>query len=204
MYISWTRAEKLKKLLASDGLRQTSPSFLFTLHSFGSRSKHYNRRNIHLKSESITGQPASKLVVLRKLPGSSRTVALVLRTVVFAKTILEHYSQRMFTKTVRILRSDLSLIRQVFVKCFPRRSTSQVLSCEVAWRSDWNWPHCASDWLVSSWRHGTVVGHWFRSDSLTYGKWKKKGRHCLRIRLKFLLSMQSAANTVGPIWSQVQ
>ena len=69
---------------------------------FGSRSKHHNRCNIYLKSESITGQPASKLVVMRKLPGSSRTVVFVLRTKVFAKTILQHYSQTMLTKTVRI------------------------------------------------------------------------------------------------------
>ena len=77
--------------------------------SFGSRSKHHNRCNIHLKSESITGQPASKLVVMTKLPGSSRTVLLVLRTKVFANTLLERYSQAMLTKTVRILRTGLPL-----------------------------------------------------------------------------------------------
>ena len=41
---------------------------------------------------------------MRKLLGSSQTVVLVLRTKVFAKTVLEHYSRTMFTKTVRILR----------------------------------------------------------------------------------------------------
>ena len=80
--------------------------FLYCL-SFGSRSKHHKRCNIHLKCESITGQPASKLVVMTAHPGSSRTTVLVLRTKVFAKTILEHYSQTLFTKTVRILRTGL-------------------------------------------------------------------------------------------------
>ena len=75
--------------------------------SFGSCSKHHDRCNIHLKSELITGQPASKLVVMRKLLGSSRAVVLVLRKKVFAKTILEHYSQTMFTKTVRLLSTGL-------------------------------------------------------------------------------------------------
>ena len=55
--------------------------------SFGSSSKHHNQSNIHLKSELITGQLASKLVVMRKLPGSSWTVVFVLRTKVFAKTV---------------------------------------------------------------------------------------------------------------------
>ena len=104
VYFLNTRRE-IHKHLASDGLRQTSPSFSLYCLSFGSRSKHHNRCNIHLKSESITGQPASQLVVMRKLPGSSRTFVLVLRTKVFAKIIPEHYSQTMCTKTVGILRS---------------------------------------------------------------------------------------------------
>ena len=83
-------------------------SFLFTFLSFGSRRKHHNRCNIHSKLESITGQPASKSVVMTKLPGSSRTLVFVLRTKAFANTILEHYSQTVFAKTVRILRTDLS------------------------------------------------------------------------------------------------
>ena len=46
---------------------------------------------------------------MTKLPGSSRTVLLVLRTKVFANTLLERYSQAMLTKTVRILRTGLTL-----------------------------------------------------------------------------------------------
>ena len=75
---------------------------LFCL-SFGCDSKHHNRCNIHLKSESITGQAASKSVIMTKLPGSSWTVVFVLRTKVFANAVLERYSQTAFTKTVRIL-----------------------------------------------------------------------------------------------------
>ena len=44
---------------------------------------------------------------MTKLPGSSRTIVLVLRTKAFAETILEHCSQTMFTKTVRILRTGV-------------------------------------------------------------------------------------------------
>ena len=82
----------------------------FSLHclSFGSHSKHHNKCNIHLKSESITGQLALKLVVMTKLPGSSGTVVLVLRTKVFVNTLLKHYSQTVFMKTVRILRNGLT------------------------------------------------------------------------------------------------
>ena len=46
-----------------------------------------------------------KSVVMTNLLGSSRTVVSVLRTKVFAKTILKHYLQTMFKKTVCILRS---------------------------------------------------------------------------------------------------
>ena len=67
-----------------------------------------NHYNIRLRSESITGQSASKLAVMMKLPGSSRTVVFVRRTQVFARTILEHYSQTMFTKTVRLLTTGLT------------------------------------------------------------------------------------------------
>ena len=108
MYFLNTCTElKLKPL---NNLRQTSPSFTLYCLFFGSRNKHNNQRNIHLKSESITGQPALELVVMRKLASSSWTVVLVLRTKVFAKTILEHCSQRMFTQTVRILRSGFSMV----------------------------------------------------------------------------------------------
>ena len=81
--------------------------YLFCL-PFGSHSKHHNPCNIHLKSESVTGQPASKLVVMRKLPGSSQTVVLVLKMKVFAKTVLKHFLQTMFMKTVYILRSSFT------------------------------------------------------------------------------------------------
>ena len=45
---------------------------------------------------------------MTKLPGSSRTAVFVFRTKVFMNTILEHYTQTMFTKTVRILRSGFT------------------------------------------------------------------------------------------------
>ena len=44
---------------------------------------------------------------MTNLPGSCWTVVIVLRTKVFAKTFLEHYSQTMFTKIVRMLRTGL-------------------------------------------------------------------------------------------------
>ena len=77
--------------------------------TFSSPSKHHNLCNIYLKSESITGQPASKFVVITNRPGRYRTV-IVLRTKVFAKAILERYSETMFTKTVRILRTGLKVL----------------------------------------------------------------------------------------------
>ena len=55
----------------------------------------------------IDHRPASKSVNMTNIPGSSRTVVFALRTKVLAKTILEHYSQTTFTKTVRILRIGL-------------------------------------------------------------------------------------------------
>ena len=71
-------------------------------------SKHYNRCSILIRSESITGQPAFQLVIMTKFPGSSWTV-LVLRMKVFVNTLLEHYWQTVFTKTVHILRAGLRL-----------------------------------------------------------------------------------------------
>ena len=45
---------------------------------------------------------------MTNLLGSSRTVVFVLRTKVFAKTILKHYLRtKMFMKTVRVLRTGL-------------------------------------------------------------------------------------------------
>ena len=67
---------------------------------FSSRSKVYNRCNSHSKSQSIKGKLRNKLswqnfrTVLRQL------LLYILRTKVFANTILEDYSQPMFTKTV--------------------------------------------------------------------------------------------------------
>ena len=78
--------------------------------SIGSHSKHHNHCNIHLKSEWITGQLALKLVIMRKLLGSSQTVVFVLRMKMFGKTILDHYLQTMLTKTVHILRSSFTFI----------------------------------------------------------------------------------------------
>ena len=48
----------------------------------------------------IDHMPASKSVIVTKLPGSSWTVVFVLRM----NTVLKHYSQTVFTKTVGILR----------------------------------------------------------------------------------------------------
>ena len=62
------------------------------------------------KSELITGQPASKSVVMTKLPGSSRTVVFVLTTKVFANITLEHYSRTMITKTVQNLSQDFPVL----------------------------------------------------------------------------------------------
>ena len=117
VYISWTCAEKFKSFWLL--MVYVILPRCFSLHcvSFGSRSKHHNWCNIHLKCKSITDQMASKSVIMRKLPVSSRTVVLVLRMKVFAKTILEHYSQTMFTKTVRILRSGFN-IKVLFIKYY--------------------------------------------------------------------------------------
>ena len=108
VYISWTRTKNFKSFSLLTVYVKRLRRFSLHCMSFASSRKHHNRSNSHLKSESITGQPAWKLVVMRKLPGSSRTFFLVLRKKVFAKTILEHYSQTMFTKTVRTLRTGLT------------------------------------------------------------------------------------------------
>ena len=63
---------------------------------FGSRNKHHNRCNIHLKSESITGQPASKLVVVTKLSGNFRTVYVCIKN----ESICECYSRTLFADNV--------------------------------------------------------------------------------------------------------
>ena len=55
-----------------------------------------------------------KLVIMRKLPSSFRAVVFVLRMKVFAKTVLKHYSQIMFMKTVRILRTSFTDQAPVF------------------------------------------------------------------------------------------
>ena len=103
--ISWTCALNFKSLL----MVYVTLLCCFALYclSFGSRSKHHNHCSIHLKSESVTGQLALKLVVMTKLLGSSRTVVLELRAKVFVNTILKHSLQTMFMKTVRILRTGL-------------------------------------------------------------------------------------------------
>ena len=44
---------------------------------------------------------------MTKLPGSSGTVLFILRTILFANTILGHYSRTLFTKTLRTLRAGL-------------------------------------------------------------------------------------------------
>ena len=75
--------------------------------SFGSHSKHHNQCNIHLKSESITGQLALKLVIMTNYFGSSWTFVFVLRMKEFANAILEHYWQTVLTKTVCALRIGL-------------------------------------------------------------------------------------------------
>ena len=49
---------------------------------------------------------------MTKLPGSSQTVVFVLRTKMFANTILRRHSQTMFMKTVRILRTLLRVACQ--------------------------------------------------------------------------------------------
>ena len=105
VYISWTRAEKFKSFWLLTVYVKLPRHFSIYCMSFSSRSKYHNWCNIHLKSESVTGQPASKLVIMTKLSGGSQTVILALRMKVFAYTILKHYSQTMFTKTVRLLRS---------------------------------------------------------------------------------------------------
>ena len=52
----------------------------------------------------------SKSVAMTELKGSFRTVVFALRTKVFAKTILEHYSKTIITKTARILRTGFRLL----------------------------------------------------------------------------------------------
>ena len=87
-----------------NSLCKTSLSFLIL--SFGSCSKHHNRCNIHLNSESITGQPALKLVVMASLLGSSRTVVFLLKE----QSVCKYYLQTMFMQTVCILRMGVTPI----------------------------------------------------------------------------------------------
>ena len=79
--------------------------------SFGSHSKHHYCCNIHLKSESITGQLASKSVIMTKLPGSSRTVVFVLflLRMKVLRILFSNTSQTVFMKTVHILRTSFSM-----------------------------------------------------------------------------------------------
>ena len=62
-----------------------------------------NHYNIHLQSELITAQPASKSVIMTKVPSSSQPIIFVSRMKVFMNTIFEHYSQKVYMKTVSIL-----------------------------------------------------------------------------------------------------
>ena len=106
----------------------------------------------NLKPESITGLPASKLVIMRKLLGSFWTIVFdmtleivfVWRTEVFAKTILEHYLQWMFTKTVGVLRSGFTVsniparIRMIKLIC-RRRNMSHLFKCVIGRFSGSRW-----------------------------------------------------------------
>ena len=65
--------------------------------------------NIYLKLNKIwiTHRPASKSVIMAKLPGDSWSVVFVLRTKLFLNTILKHHLWTMFTKTVHITKTEL-------------------------------------------------------------------------------------------------
>ena len=65
--------------------------------SLGSHSKHHNHFNIHLKFDSLTGQPALKFVVMRKLPESSRTVGFCIKN----ESVWEDYSRTLFANNVQ-------------------------------------------------------------------------------------------------------
>ena len=77
-----------------------------------------------------------KSVIMTKLPGSSQTVVLTLRTKVSAKTILEHYSGKTCTETVRIVRTSLTLEflqnSAWILQCFVNAMGSLTFSCWIS------------------------------------------------------------------------
>ena len=82
--------------------------------SFGSHSKHHNQCNIHLKSESITGQLALKLVIMTNYFGSSWTFVFVLRMKEFANAILEHIHRTL--KASEQFTSNFSVV-SLYIAC---------------------------------------------------------------------------------------
>ena len=72
-----------------------------------------------------------------------------------------------------VLSASSPRLPKVFAESLRGRPTPEVL-CEVTRRSGQSWSHGASDWLVSLWRHGPVVGHCFRRDSTDARKVAKK------------------------------
>ena len=72
--------------------------------SFGSRSKHHNRCSIHFRSESITGQPASKPVVMTT-SGQFLDSCSCIRNESVCECCSTALFAKMFMKTLHILRT---------------------------------------------------------------------------------------------------
>ena len=99
-----------------------------------------------------------------KLLGSSQTVVFVLRTKVFAKTILEHYSQTAFTKTVHILRSGLTNSRKSLAyDIHVCHSCQSYLLCHILPDTKWHFSHV----------FGTFKCRFFTGSNTTIKKKKK-------------------------------
>ena len=109
-----------------------------------------------------------------------------------------------FAKYLRRLRQDLTS----FLYSFLGRSKSQIMLREVTLRSGRNgrsWRHRASDWLVSLWRRCPVVGHCFIGDTTDVRKAEKEIASLTVDEIEvYAESVRALADTVGPIWSQLQ
>ena len=115
VFVDWVTVflENVHRILIEEllnGLHQTFLLFIFIL-----LFQQVSQILQHSVKILINYRPASKSVIMTKLPGSSRTVVFVLRTKVFANAILKHYLHIMFTKIVRMLRTGLMLFQQLCV-----------------------------------------------------------------------------------------
>ena len=68
-----------------------------------------------------------------------------------------------------------------------------------------SWLHVASDWMVSLWCHGSVIGCCFRRHLTDVGKVAKEMASLTEDEIEVCtVSVWGSADTLGPIWSHLQ